>query len=99
VEKLAVFAPIAITVVLAGADSPTTATVCAIYFFARLVHYPVATLGVLAPAIVLAARGGGARLTPADIGRRVGEHKARFQDGGTRDGACGCRAWIMRNTS
>jgi len=46
VENLAVFAPLAITVVLARADSGTTAAACAIYFFARLVHYPVATLGV-----------------------------------------------------
>jgi uncharacterized MAPEG superfamily protein len=46
VENLAVFAPLAISAVLAGADSATTATACAVYFFARLVHYPVATFGV-----------------------------------------------------
>lgn len=46
VENLAVFAPLAMTVVLVGADSGATAAACAVYFFARLVHYPVAALGV-----------------------------------------------------
>lgn len=45
-ENLAVFAPLAIAVVLVGAASGTTATACAVYFFARLAHYPIATLGV-----------------------------------------------------
>lgn len=46
VENLAVFAPLVIVVVLAGADSTATAGACAVYFFARLVHYPVAVLRV-----------------------------------------------------
>lgn len=46
VENLAVFAPLAITVVLIGAGSATTATACAVYFFARLVHYPAAVFRV-----------------------------------------------------
>ena len=46
VENLAVFAPLALTVVVLGAGSTTTATACAVYFFARLVHYPVAVFAV-----------------------------------------------------
>ena len=46
IENLAVFAPLMITVVLIGAQSGTTATACAVYFFARLVHYPVAVFRV-----------------------------------------------------
>lgn len=46
VENLAVFAPLAIVAVLTGASSATTATACAVYFFARLVHYPVAVLRI-----------------------------------------------------
>lgn len=46
VENLAVFAPLAITVVLIDAGSGTTATACAVYFFARLVHYPMAVFRV-----------------------------------------------------
>lgn len=46
VENLAVFAPLAITVVLIDAGSGTTATACAAYFFARVVHYPMAVFRV-----------------------------------------------------
>lgn len=46
VENLAVFAPLVVTVVLIGAESSTTASACAVYFFARLVHYPVAIFRV-----------------------------------------------------
>lgn len=46
VENLAVFAPLAITVVLVGAESGLTAGACAVYFFARLAHYPLAILRI-----------------------------------------------------
>jgi len=46
VENLAVFAPLAITVVLIDAGTDTTAAACAVYFFARLAHYPVAVFRV-----------------------------------------------------
>lgn len=46
IENLAIFAPLAIGVVLTGAASSTTALACAIYFFARIAHFVVATLGV-----------------------------------------------------
>jgi len=46
IENLAVFAPLVIAVVLIGAESGTTASACAVYFFARLVHYPVAIFRV-----------------------------------------------------
>lgn len=46
VENLAVFAPLAIMVVVIDAGSGTTATACAVYFFARLVHYPMAVFRV-----------------------------------------------------
>lgn len=46
VENLVVFAPLAIGVHVAGLGSGTTATACAVYFWARLAHYLVYTLGV-----------------------------------------------------
>lgn len=38
VENLAVFGPLALGVVVAGAGSPLTAGACAVYFVARAVH-------------------------------------------------------------
>jgi len=46
VENLAVFAPLAIGVHLAGFGSDTTATACAVFFWARLAHFLVYTAGV-----------------------------------------------------
>ncbi len=46
VENLVIFAPLAITVHLLGAGTELTATAVKVYFFARLVHYIVYTLGI-----------------------------------------------------
>ena len=46
VENLAVFAPLAIGVHVAGLSSGATATACTVYFFARVGHYVVYTAGM-----------------------------------------------------
>jgi len=46
VENLVVFAPLVLIVEMAGVNNTTTAMACAIYFWARLVHLVVYTLGV-----------------------------------------------------
>jgi len=46
VENLVVFAPLAIGIHVAGIGSGTTATACAVFFYARLAHYVIYTLGV-----------------------------------------------------
>ena len=46
VENLAILAPLAITVHVAGAGTSLTATACAVYFLARAGHYIVYVLAV-----------------------------------------------------
>jgi uncharacterized MAPEG superfamily protein len=46
VENLVVFAALIVTAHLAGASNPTTAFAAALYFWARLGHYVVLTLGI-----------------------------------------------------
>lgn len=46
VENLVIFAPLAIGVHLAGLGNGTTATLCAVFFYARLAHYLIYTLGI-----------------------------------------------------
>lgn len=46
IENLAVFAPLLLSVVVAGLTSPGTLLAAQIYFFARLGHYVVYVLGV-----------------------------------------------------
>ncbi|MEO7547311.1 MAG: MAPEG family protein [Ramlibacter sp.] len=46
VENLVMFAPAALAVVASGKANGMTATACAVYFFARLVHYVVYTAGI-----------------------------------------------------
>lgn len=46
VENLVVFAPLVLVVVLAGASSDLTLKACVVYFFARLAHAIIYTLGV-----------------------------------------------------
>jgi uncharacterized MAPEG superfamily protein len=45
VENLAVFAPLTLLVVLMGLNTETTALAAMVFFFARLGHYVVYTLG------------------------------------------------------
>jgi len=46
VENLVVFAPLVLAVEITEANSALTATACAIFFYARLGHYVVYTLGL-----------------------------------------------------
>lgn len=46
IENLAIFAPLVFLVYLLGAATPLTATACAVYFYARLGHYILFSLGV-----------------------------------------------------
>ena len=46
VENLAVFAPLALAVHVAGVGSAATATACAVFFFARVAHAVIYTAGV-----------------------------------------------------
>jgi len=46
VENLVVFAPLVLVVIMAGASSDLTLMACVVYFFARLAHAIVYTLGI-----------------------------------------------------
>ena len=46
IENIAVFAPAAIAVVLLQRQNGMTATACEVFFFARVLHYLVYTLGI-----------------------------------------------------
>ena len=45
-RTLAIFAPLALSVVALGIGDGLTATACMIYFFARLAHFVVYTAGI-----------------------------------------------------
>jgi uncharacterized MAPEG superfamily protein len=40
IENIAVFAPLVLAVVVTGSGNEVTATACAVYFWARLIHAP-----------------------------------------------------------
>ena len=46
VENLAVFVPLVLAVHLSGASSALTVSACMVYFYARLAHFIVYTLGI-----------------------------------------------------
>lgn len=46
VENLVIFAPLALAVPVTGASSAATATACVVYFFARLAHFVVYSMGL-----------------------------------------------------
>lgn len=46
VENLVIFAPLVALLLIAGASTPATIAACKLYFFARLGHYIIYTLGV-----------------------------------------------------
>ena len=46
VENLVIFAPLVLAAQVLNATTPTTALACAIYFWSRLVHVVVYTLGI-----------------------------------------------------
>ncbi len=45
-EGLVIFAPLALAVEVTGMSSELTATLCAVYFFARLAHVVIYTVGI-----------------------------------------------------
>lgn len=65
VENLVIFAPLVLTLQFAGITTPVTVTACMVYFFARLTHYVVFTLGVPVVRILAFATGVVAQLTLA----------------------------------
>jgi len=46
VENLVIFAPLVLALHATGTSTPTTASACMVYFFARLAHYVIYTLGL-----------------------------------------------------
>ncbi|MBX3658134.1 MAG: MAPEG family protein [Ramlibacter sp.] len=69
-ENLVMFAPAVLAVQLTGRADALTASACAVYFFARLAHYLVYTLGV--PGARTLAWTAGWLATLALIGRVLG---------------------------
>ena len=62
VENLAVFAPLVIVLHLTGAANTVTATLCAVYFFSRLAHFGVYTLGIPVVRTIMFAIGVGCQM-------------------------------------
>lgn len=56
-ENLVIFAPLVLALQIAGITSILTVTACATYFFARLTHYVVFTLGIPALRVLAFAVG------------------------------------------
>lgn len=65
VENLVIFAPLVLALQLAGITSSVTVTACLGYFFSRLTHYVVFTLGVPVIRILAFAVGVVAQVTLA----------------------------------
>ncbi|HHH44004.1 MAG TPA: MAPEG family protein [Gammaproteobacteria bacterium] len=65
VENLVIFAPLVLALQLAGISSPVTITASLVYFFARLTHYVVFSLGVPVVRILAFATGVVAQVTLA----------------------------------
>ena len=65
VENLAIFAPLVLALQMAGIGSSTTVTACVVYFFARLAHYVVFTLGIPVVRVLAFAVGVAAQITLA----------------------------------
>lgn len=65
VENLVVFAPLVLAVVVTGASTTATVTACAVYFFARAVHFLVYTAGVPVVRTLAFVTGAGAQVTLA----------------------------------
>ena len=69
-ENLVIFAPAVLAVQASGRADAVTAVACAVYFFARLIHYVVYTLGVAGARTLAWAAGWAATLVL--IGRLLG---------------------------
>lgn len=46
VENLVIFAPLVVALAIAGISTPATVAACKLYFFARLAHFAIYTLGI-----------------------------------------------------
>ena len=71
IENLTIFAPLVIISVWAGVTSSMTVTACAVYFFARLVHFVVYTAGVPVVRTLAFVTGFAAQVTIALVILRV----------------------------
>ena len=65
VENLIVFAPLVLALQIAGISSAATVGACIVYFFARLAHYIVFSLGLPVVRILAFATGVAAQVTLA----------------------------------
>ncbi len=65
VENLVIFAPLVLALQLVGITSALTVTACLVYFFARLTHYVVFTLGIPVLRVLAFATGVVAQVTLA----------------------------------
>jgi uncharacterized MAPEG superfamily protein len=62
VENLAIFVPAVLTAHVLNISSPATKAAAAVYFFARLVHFPVYTAGIPGVRTIAFLAGWGAQL-------------------------------------
>ena len=65
VENLVIFAPLVLALQISGISSAATVNACVVYFFARLVHYLVFTLGIPVVRVLAFAAGVAAQVTLA----------------------------------
>ena len=65
VENLVIFAPLVLALQISGISSAATVSACVVYFFARLVHYIVFTLGIPVVRFLAFAAGVAAQVTLA----------------------------------
>ncbi len=65
VENLVIFAPLVLALQIAGISSEATVSACVVYFFARLAHYIVFTLGIPVVRVLTFAAGVAAQVTLA----------------------------------
>jgi uncharacterized MAPEG superfamily protein len=65
VENLVVFAPLVLALQIAGISSTATVSACVVYFFTRLAHYIVFTLGIPFVRVLTFATGVAAQVTLA----------------------------------
>ena len=65
VENLVIFAPLVLALQMASVSSSTTVTACAVYFFTRLAHYVVFTLGIPVVRVLTFAVGVAVQITLA----------------------------------
>jgi uncharacterized MAPEG superfamily protein len=65
VENLVIFAPLVLALQIAGISGAATVSACVVYFFARLGHYVVFTLGIPVVRVLAFVAGVAAQVTLA----------------------------------